>query len=155
MTVDFKIVPAHSSHIPSVAQRMRQADRDEIAAASGRLPAAVLEFSLENSTAAWTAIINGRPEVMFGVATFPGCENTGAPWLLGTDAVERYNHIFLRRSLEWLDQLFERYAVLRGLIHEGNSAGLRWLQWLGFRLSDPVSIRGHSFRAFEAQRCAH
>ncbi|WP_453966542.1 hypothetical protein [Bradyrhizobium elkanii] len=128
---------------------MRKADRDEVAAASGKTPADALRFSLGKSSAAWTAFIDGRPELMFGVADLNILAGIGAPWLLGTEAVERHYVAFLRGSVGWRDQLLQRYPVLRNFVDDRNTVSKRWLAWLGFRLLDPVMFGGHAFRLFE------
>lgn len=128
---------------------MRQADRDEVLAASGRSPADALIFSLRKSSHAWTAMIDGVPEVMFGVGDLNVLAGVGAPWLLGTDAVERHYVAFLRCSVGFRDQLLRRYSTLRNFVDARNRASIRWLRWLGFTLSDPVTLRGHEFRLFE------
>lgn len=128
---------------------MRAADRDEVLAASGRSPAGALAFSLRKSSCAWTAVIDGRPEVMFGAADLNVLAGIGAPWLLGTAAVDRHYVAFLRRSVWWRDQLLRRYPVMRNVVDDRNTVSKRWLQWLGFSLSKPVTLNGHMFRLFE------
>ncbi|WP_455153243.1 phage protein Gp13 family protein [Bradyrhizobium cenepequi] len=103
-------------------------------------------FSLRKSTLAWTGIIDGRPEVMFGVGDLNILAGIGAPWLLGTDAVEQHYRQFLRHSVSWRDQLLERYPILRNFVDDRNTVSIRWLRWLGFKLHDPVVIGGHVFR---------
>ena len=149
MAVNIEIVPARAAHVRSIARRMRQADRDEVAAASGKTPGEALMFSLRKSSLAWTAIVDGRPEVMFGVGDLNILAGIGAPWLLGTDAVERHYRQFLRRSVGWRGQLLARYPVLRNFVDDRNTVSKRWLEWLGFKLSDPVIFGGHTFRSFE------
>ncbi|RJT42009.1 DUF2833 domain-containing protein [Mesorhizobium waimense] len=146
---DIRIVPARAAHVRSIARRMRQADRDEVSAASGRSPADALIFSLRKSSHAWTALIDGVPEVMFGVGDINVLAGVGAPWLLGTDAVDRHYVAFLRRSVGFRDQLLRRYSTLRNFVDVRNRASIRWLRWLGFTLSDPIEYRGHEFRLFE------
>lgn len=149
MADDLKVIPARAAHIRTIARRMRQADRDEVAAASGRSPAEALALSLRKSTAAWTVLFDGRPEAMFGVGDLNILAGIGAPWMLGTDAVERNYVPFLRASVDWRDQLLRRYSTLRNFVDERNAVSVRWLGWLGFKFSDPVSFRGHNFRMFE------
>ncbi|HEY5797660.1 MAG TPA: hypothetical protein VIU82_21870 [Bosea sp. (in: a-proteobacteria)] len=149
MAVDIQIVPARASHLRTIARRMRQADRDEIAAASGRAPLQAMAYSLRKSSIARTALIDGVPEVMFGVGDINILAGVGAPWLLGTDAVERHYVAFLRGSVGWRDQLLRRYPVMRNFVDARNRASIRWLRWLGFKLSDPVLLRGHEFHLFE------
>lgn len=149
-----EVVPARAAHLRSIARRMRAADRDEVFAASGRSPLASLTYSLRHSAVAWVALIDGRPEVIFGVADLNVLARVGAPWLLGTDAVTLHRTAFLRGSVDWRRQLLARYDRLRNLVDDRNVASKRWLSWLGFTLSEPVPIghEGVAFRLFELRR---
>ena len=62
------IVPAHTSHISSIAATMRTADRFEVWAASLVHPEEALSISLELSPMAWTALVHDTPIAMFGAA---------------------------------------------------------------------------------------
>lgn len=147
--VEIRIVPARASHIRTIAARMRREDVEEVFASSGKSPAAALTFSFRRSAVCMTGLVNGRPEVMFGAADLNVLAGVGAPWLLGTDAVERHQVAFLRYSLEWRSQLLGRYAVLRNFVHVRNTVAVRWLEWLGFRFGEPIAVRGQEFRMFE------
>lgn len=128
---------------------MRRADVDEVQAACGRSALVALAFSYRKSAFARTVLVDGQPEMMFGVGDLNVLAGIGAPWLLGSDAVEIHFRRFLRGSLEWRNQLLGRYAILRNVVDDRNSVSKRWLQWLGFRLLDPIEIRGQAFRVFE------
>lgn len=144
-----EIVQARPEHIRSIAKRMREADRLEVHAASGKTPGQALAFSLRKSSVARTWIIDGRPEMMFGVGDLNILAGVGAPWLLGTDVVLSHQMEFLRRSREFRNQLLQRYSTLRNFVDVRNEVSVRWLRWLGFTLSDPISHRGHEFYIFE------
>lgn len=152
--VEILIIPARAAHIRSIARRMRQADRDEIAAASGRSPGRALAFSLRKSSLAYTAMVDGVPEVMFGVGDINVLTRTGAPWLLGTDAVTTHYVAFLRGSVNWREQLLRRYRVLMNAVDDRNTASKRWLRWLGFTLGEPrpLGVERKPFRVFELRR---
>jgi len=128
---------------------MREADRLEVHAAAGKTPGQALAFSLRKSSFARTWIVDGRPELMFGVGDLNVLAGSGAPWLLGTDVVLAHQTEFLRSSLEWRGQLLRRYSILRNFVDARNEVSVRWLRWLGFSLSDPVEHRGHTFYIFE------
>jgi len=149
LAAEICIVTARPGHIRQIAERMRAADRAEIFAASGRSPLSALSFSYRHSSHVWTALFDGRPEVMWGVGDLDILTGIGAPWLLGTDAVDKNVHGFLRISRHWPSQLLGRYRLLRNLVDARNTISIRWLEWLGFRLSDPVEINGHPFHLFE------
>lgn len=128
---------------------MRPADREEVWAAGRKTPAGALVYSMRKSSHAWTALIDGRPEVMFGVGDVNVLAGIGAPWLLGTDAIETHAVAFIRYSVEFRGQLLSRYQILRNYVDERNTVAVRWLQWVGFTLLDRVEFNGVSFRLFE------
>lgn len=144
-----EIVPAQRRHIRSIARRMRRADRDEVMAASGVTPEQALRYSLDRSSVSWTALVDGRPEVMFGVADINILAGIGAVWLLGTDAVEIHFRVFLRQSIEWRRKLFERYSTLKNFVTDDNEVSKRWLKWMGATFGEPIEFDGHRFRMFE------
>lgn len=119
---------------------------------SGRGPHEALSLSFRKSSMAMTGLVDGRPEVMFGVGDINVLAGVGAVWLLGTDAVERHQMRFLRESKRWHSQLLADYVVLRNFVDERNSVSIRWLTWLGATFSEPVNLRGHAFRLFEMRR---
>lgn len=149
MTGRTQVVKARPEHIRTIAKRMREADRLEVYAAAGKTPGQALAFSLRKSSVAWTWIIDGRPELMFGVADLNILAGVGAPWLLGTDAVLSNQMEFLRSSHEWKNQLLQRYSTLRNFVDVRNDVSIRWLKWLGFSILEPIEHRGHRFHIFE------
>lgn len=144
-----EVIPAKASHVRTIAKRMRKSDADEVMAASGKSPGAALVYTLRKSTKAWTALVDGRPEVMFGVVDISILAGVGAPWLLGTDAVEKHYVAFLRQSVWFRSQLLSDYSVLKNFVDVRNKASIRWLKWLGFSFHDPFEYRGYTFRLFE------
>lgn len=148
------IVPAEYHHIAPIAIHMRQADRDEVKAASGKSPFEALEYSLEKSSVARTVLVDGVPAGMFGCGDLNILLGIGCPWLLGTDDLMLERRAFLRASVDWRNQLLSRYAVLRNLIDDRNDVSIRWLRWLGFGFSDPMPVgkSGEMFRLFEMRR---
>lgn len=147
----FRIIPAEEAHIDEIAPRMREADIKEVHAASGRSPASALLYSIGRSDFAYTVEFDGRPETMFGCGTVDILSGIGAPWLLGTDAVEKHYREFLRGSKFGIAQMIKEYAVLRNMVDDRNDVSKRWLQWLGFSLSEPMPMgyERRPFRIFE------
>lgn len=86
---------------------------------------------------------------MFGIGDLNILAGVGAPWLLGTNELEANARDFLRMSRDFKDQLLRRYSILRNFVDVRNTASIRWLEWLGFSLLDPVEMRGYQFRLFE------
>ena len=133
------IVPAHTDHIFWIANNMRQADRDEIAAAAGKGPWAALRDSLHLSVAAWTGLVDDEPICMFGVVPLDILGGVGSPWLLGTDEIEKHAISFLRLNKQYVKEMLEYFPYLVNFVDARNKMSIQWLKWLGFKFdSSPI-----------------
>ncbi|WP_313609244.1 hypothetical protein [Rhizobium sp.] len=147
----FRIITATVEHVDVIAPRMREADKEEVFAAVGRGPASALLHSLRRSDFAYTVEFDGIPETMFGCGTTNIIANVGAPWLLGTHAIEAHYRHFLRGSLYWVREMRQRYKLLQNVVDDRNEVSKRWLEWMGFTLSEPhpFGYEQRPFRIFE------
>lgn len=151
MAVDVKIVPARGKHCRSIGRRMRAADVEECRALAGLSPLDGLRLSMKRSRA-FTVVIGGRPEAMFGTSDLNVLAGIGSVWMLGTDEVDRRPKALLRLSPEWVRKLLARYDVLRNVVSVDNAASIRWLTWLGAAFSEPITVGGTSFVLFELRK---
>lgn len=151
--MNVEIREARAEDIPHLAEHMRKGDRDEIMASHSHSAEDALRSSLEVSTAAWTGLIDGEPVCMFGVGPVSVLAGRGAPWLLGTDKIERFPRTFLRRCRRCVQRMLTVYPLLENFVHEENTVSKQWLAWLGFELADaPVTIVGGAqFRYFKME----
>jgi len=152
-----EIREARQEDIAALAERMREADRQEVQASHGHTADEALTSSLAASTVAWTGLINGEPICMFGVGPISILAGRGAPWMLGTDLIEKSPKTFLRRCRPCVSRMLSVYPYLENYVHEQNSVSIKWLRWLGFTLADePVTLpNGAQFRHFEMRRTCH
>lgn len=151
MAVDVQIVPARGKHVNTIAKRMRAADAAECETMAGLTPRVGLRLSMKRSSA-FTVLINGRPEAMFGTSDLNVLAGIGSAWMLGTDEVDRHPKDLLRLSPEWVAKLFARYEVLRNVVSVDNAASIRWLRWLGADFSEPTFLGGVPFVLFELRK---
>jgi hypothetical protein len=117
---------------------MRQADRDEVMAASGKTPLQALEIGLVESLEPYTVLEAGQPIAMFGVTRI--AMGVGAPWLLGSDGVTRHWFEFARRSRDEFARIRRPWAHLTNYVSDANELHKRWLEWLG---ADFVELDPH------------
>jgi hypothetical protein len=146
------IQPATAAHAEWVAPRLRAADAFEVRAMSGSAPLAALRRGLILSSEAWSGTVDGRPICLFGVAPRSLLSDVAAPWLLGTDEVALHAPAFLRRNRAVLARWRRQYRRLENLVWSENATAIRWLDWLGFELADPVEINGVEWRPFAMER---
>lgn len=126
------------------AQRlqMRDADRAEVYAATGRDPQTALVESVLHSTVAWAGLIEEVPVAIFGVGPLNILSGLGSPWLLGSDELEKHSFELLRKSRPYVTEMHRSYPVLFNLVDQRNVVSQRWLRWLGFTLHAPIPY-GH------------
>ena len=137
--------------IQAIAAAMRAADVAEVSASHGHTPEAALASSLEHSTAAWTGLIDGVPVCMFGVGPISILAGRGAPWMLGTDGIDKWPRTFLRRCRPCVAAMLAVYPYLENYVDDRNDKSKLWLRWLGFELDDRTVMlpNGVAFRHFE------
>lgn len=151
MAVDIEIVPANAEHCQSIGGRLRPSDEAEVWRAGRLGPVEALHRSMSQSTA-FTVLMDGQPEIMYGVGDLNVLAGIGGVWLLGTDAISRNWRWFLRATAEGLPGLFTRHTVLRNAVDRDNAASLRWLKWLGATFLTEVDVHGYPFIVFELRK---
>lgn len=127
-----RVVPAEPWHVPALAPRLRAADVQEIKAASGLEPDLAMALSCEASSACWTLLHKGNPEVIFGVAPWAFVPDLGQPWLLSADVQPAWRGYFARHSRHYVAQMLERYEKLANYTDARHTESHRWLLWCGF-----------------------
>lgn len=152
------IVPATLEHALALLPRLRKADLQEIAAASGDNPEDALVLSVASSQMAWAWLYRGRVMAIFGVADYPGRDGVGIPWLLGAKGADKHKVYFVRQSKRYLAQMLAPYAELVNWVDCRNTASIQWLWWCGFVLAevDPFhGIQRLPFIRFSMTRSRH
>ena len=146
------ILPATLTHIGPIATRMRVADRVECAAL-GHSPKQALRAGLASSSPAWTALVDGRAEAMFGLVVTSALGGEGRPWMLGSDAIYAHPRAMLRRGPRFLAAMFRSAPRLSNLVAADNVRAIRLLRRWGFTLDKETTMIGNiAFRLFHAER---
>lgn len=133
-----EITPAVPDDARELALILNDDDRREVAALSGRDPAEVLIDGMQRSTEAWTGRVDGQLVCIWGVGPQSLIGETGVPWLLGSDLVQKHAPIFLRLNREYIARWRQTYPVLANVVDARHVRALRWLRWLGFEIGAPT-----------------
>ena len=138
----------------SLAPRLRQADVDEIKAASDRDPLEAMLISIRQSRAPKAGLVDGEVVFIFGVASSSLMSVHGSPWLLASDLLVDHAKPFLRGSKDYLNAMKKNFIYLSNFVDARNTDSIRWLQWLGFDIlpTQAYGPYGLMFHPFEMKR---
>lgn len=128
--------------------RLREADRQEVLAASGMAGTEALVLGVVTSAEAYTVHESAGPIAIFGVVDLGW--GLGSPWLLGSTGIEEHGREFVRRSADEFGRLSRRWSRWAGFIDIRNTLHRRWISWLGadFYERVPHGIHGELFDRF-------
>ena len=148
-----RIVAASPAHVGRIATRMRDADVVECRAL-GQSPKQALREGLIASTLCLTALLDGRPEAMFGLVVTNALAGEGTPWMLGTEAIYHNPRAMLRWGPGVLATMVDSTPALSNLVAVDNARALRFLRWLGFTIrEDKMMFAGTEFVTFSKGQC--
>ncbi len=140
--------------IAFVVNNLRDADRDEISAATGaKNPALIVSEAVRLSVPGITLLApTGEPVGLAGVVPAVQAGNSlGIIWMVGTDGIETCRRPFLRHSRVLSEWLNSKYDVLANCVDARNTVHIRWLRWCGFTFinrHEQYGAEGRPFLAF-------
>jgi len=150
--VEVVIRPPRAGDLVVLREKMRQADRDELAASTLDPLQTVLETSVRDSSMAWSAEIDGNLACIFGCAAIGSMlSRKGAPWMLGTDTLDRHPVILMKTCRGYITHMHETFPHLLNYVDARNVRSVRWLTRLGFTIhpAQPYGHAGLPFHLFE------
>lgn len=148
-----EVRPANEYYCAELAATMRDADLEELEAASGRNPLDILLDGLRVSAESWAVIYKGQVMAIWGVVPFRDYALTGrigSVWMLTSDLVDKHPRVFWRACLDELPELLARWSGLFNWIHLRHMKALRWGSRLGFKFEPPAPYgsKGNLFVRF-------
>ena len=148
------IIPATIEHAKKMAPLTRDADREELWAASYQRPLDAMQMGLDFSDDAFVGCIDGEPIVMWGVALESLVGKIGIPWMIATKQLDDVAIIFLRRCRGPVLEMLSNYGKLINYVDARNKRAVRWLKFLGFEIEDPkpYGVLGMPFHRFTMTR---
>lgn len=142
-----EIRDAEESDVAAIVADIREADAIEMRLLGTDPESALLE-GLQSSSWARTALVDGVPVCMFGVA----CENymlgRGVPWMLSANGIDRVKKRFVKECRGVVDEMRQCHPVLGNVVHAENTRAIQWLKWLGFEFFGDIDLNGATFKIF-------
>jgi hypothetical protein len=145
----FEFVEPTTDGVEHIATNLRAADVAELRAASGfgDMVSLVRMSVLASDSAVMAVNPYGVPVALLGVGTVSLIYNTGCPWLVGTDDLDRYRRALIACGRTYTAAMLKQYARLENHVDARNKRTVAWLQHLGFTL-DPAQAFGPAGVAF-------
>ena len=141
---------ASADQMSALVADMRQADRDECAAAGALDLDGAVRGGVRTSALCWTATVDGEVAAIFGVVPVSLLGDDGVVWMLGTPLVARNARSLMRIFRPYLGLMLKAYPHLLNYVHARNRTALGWLRRTGFTLGAPVAAAtGEMFYPFE------
>lgn len=151
MAVKVTVRPVQPGDCEILAAGLRQADYDEVLAASGQDPLTVLLESVALTPKVQAALFDGRLACIFGMAPLGLLGDTGAPWMLGTSEIDRHPSALMRHCIPYIAEMLVDRPHLINFVDARNVRSIRWLKRLGFEFhpAQPYGVAGLPFHRFE------
>ena len=115
---------------------LRDADRRELEASSGREALKVLVDSIRISTKSIVGLYDGKIIALFGVAPEVLLEGRGCVWMVGSKYLPKIPRVFLTYCEMCMNELKVGYNYLFNHVDARNKIAINWLKWLGFTIEE-------------------
>lgn len=151
MAVSVEVLPTKPGDAEILAARMRAPDLAEIHAASGQPPLKVIQAAIAATDQPMTAFFDGELACIFGVAPLNFLAGQGAPWMLGSNQIDRHPGVFIKRCGDYIAEMASSYQHLLNYVDARNTRSIRWLKRMGFNFHDavPYGVAQLPFHLFE------
>lgn len=140
--------------------RLCPADAREAELATGRpamyAPHSCLLDTVRSGGAVAVCLINGTPEMLWGVRRKGLLTREGEVWALRSAEPEKYGLRFARESRRQLAEMVQLSGLttFENIVHVENKAAIRWIEWLGFHIDRKVGKDWLHFQATAEQLLA-
>lgn len=138
-----------------LAQNLREIDRDELSLSTTNSVERTIELSLTLSDWALAGYMGDELIAVGGVVPVsPLQSDRGVPWLLATQAMERWPVAFGRVTKRLVGGMMYDYEELQNYVFAGHTDAMMWLRRLGFSFDQaaPHGPYGAMFCRFHWRR---
>ena len=146
------IVESKKSHVATVYNNLRQADRDEIEAL-GKDPFMALKQGFKASKPCYTWMYKDEPSALLGCV--PYSDQAAAVWMLGTDNISSHKYSFMKTCVPFHKELVRPYALTGNRVDERNRVHVRFIEHLGYRFVSRKLIGPYQLPFLEFGRLNH
>lgn len=149
------LVPTTSYHIVELSETINNLDAHEVWAMSHTTPLEAISRCVDISDEPTTFVHkeSGNVLCMCGVQCASFIQQTGVPWMLGSQELSKYWFDFLRVSKAWVAYQQRQYKQLYNYVVDFHTVSIKWLQWLGFVITEsrPMGVEHNVWHRMELE----
>lgn len=127
-------------YIEVLNMQLREADKEELEAATGFYWNDALKLAVRNSRHTWVIIYRDKIEGIFGLGDGIGGLGDeighGIPWFVATNKFDSFSFTVGKQSKEIIKMFLKIYPRLENYVYSKHFTAIRWLKWLGFIVSN-------------------
>lgn len=144
-----KFLPATQLHLRELVKNISPMDEKEIYYASGLSPFDGVKLCHTLSIADCEVALNAKDKVLSLHGVMPK-EGYGIPWMILTKDAYKVEGINKGMSLtvDWVERKLLRYKRLQNFISVENKLTIRWLEFLGFKMTRKIDHFGFCKQPF-------
>ena len=140
--MEIEIRPANIDDALDLAPRLRRDDKWEVMCSSGLNSVDALTQSIQFSEMCWTALLDGRPEIIWGVCKFPPNPKMGIVWLLSSEEMYKIPGRFVKESIRYVNKMLNVFPTLFNYVYANNMPSRKWLESMGFEAKERIEEYG-------------
>ena len=148
--MDVDIRKTTEEDIRAIAKNIREAERVEISALLGVSPLAGLFWSFKMTKDTYSVFAkDGTILCVWGFKRDSWCSHE--IWMITTKAVEelKYAKVFIKTSKIIIADIISQYENPHNIIHDKNTASIKWLKMLGADFNGDIIVKGEKFLKFK------
>ena len=137
-------------HLRTVAQNMRDADIEEVWAATRHTPLQALTDGVMKSEHSVTVKWGGEAVAVYGLRAGAALSGIGVPWMLTAGGILNCRRELMTHTPVVLGKMLLKCGLLENQVHVENKVSIGWLSRMGFTIDspEPTGVEGGMFHRF-------
>ncbi len=134
---------------------LREADKNELRAATGKEPLVALEFALKHSNEFTDISYEDKTGEIINIFGLASAQGIGIPWMMASPSLTKlkYQRLLMAYSKRIIDEMLFMFPMLVNHVDSRNELHIRWLKFMGFEFNGiEYTINRIPFKQFFMER---
>ena len=129
---------------------LKQEDCNEVWWSHRFYPEDAIYISIKSAFKSFTVLIDGRPEIIFGINPISLVGNDAIIWMLSSERINDIGRRFAKHTRRYINYFLSLYSNLYNFVIVENHTSIKWLKINGAKFEKPIpyGISGKPFMRF-------